>query len=585
MIFYIVLSLSFFINPSLADMTQAKVNAKAFADTMNQYVPTDVGDVPGFVGTNVPESKLNKNTIETSKFERAAKDETYQMIKDSIEQRPPYEIDIVNDPMIKASNDVLAGDKDVQSEEEHNEPTMHTCTRGRTVYESKCHIELVPALSGIRKEIRKKQISLSSTALNGLGTHLSFALLQTSPCQCLYSANHAAKTDKATIDKVITSLGISESEIKKESVRSVKIISHDNLCWKGEGIFGNIPSWFASPTYYICEITYEAEIPTYELVQNSNCDALENLVDKDKCTLVSRVCTDSQKTKIIDGQELSAECWKEELTYKCFSEEHNTCQSLLKNGCTQVSSTCKTKDGDECIEWEQTFECHERQSLAKYKLKWDDTPCLNGDCVEQSWEPNRDMADSLSKLSIFKEMQKDMDPNTQTVFKGENRQCSRVVAGVKNCCIQKGWGMKVGLANCSADEKLLAEQRQQNKCIQIGTYCAEKTLGKCIRKKTSFCCYNSKLARIINEQGARQLQLSFGEPEHPNCKVITLSNLTNIDFCKIDFSEVFQDIANQTKIPNVSSLTKGIQQSMADKSRLITDKQNRITQGRSNDNF
>ncbi len=145
--------------------------------------------------------------------------------------------------------------------------------------------------------------------------------------------------------------------------------------------------------------------------------------------------------------------------------------------------------------------------------------------------------------------------------------------------------MKIGLANCNADEKLLAEQRQQNKCIQVGTYCAEKHLSVCIRKKTSFCCYQSKLSRLINEQGAKQLGLSFGDPKHPKCDVLTLSNFIKLDFSKIDFSELFEDIAAKTKIPNPASITKGIQSSMEGKSRLLTDKKNKITQGRSHENF
>ena len=50
-------------------------------------------------------------------------------------------------------------------------------------------------------------------------------------------------------------------------------------------------------------------------------------------------------------------------------------------------------------------------------------------------------------------------------------------------------------------------KRGQNLCVHVGTYCSRKVLGVCLEKKERHCCFNSKLARIINRQGRAQLGL------------------------------------------------------------------------------
>ena len=140
----------------------------------------------------------------------------------------------------------------------------------------------------------------------------------------------------------------------------------------------------------------------------------------------------------------------------------------------------------------------------------------------------------------------------------------------KDCCGNgKGWGVSFSLASCDADEKELAELRARNRCIQVGTYCAEKVTGVCIRKKTSFCCYGTKLAKIVQEQGKGQLGLGFGSPKHPECQGLTPEQLSRIDFSRINFSDIFSDILANTKTPNPEAITKGIQKSMENKGSLL----------------
>lgn len=49
-------------------------------------------------------------------------------------------------------------------------------------------------------------------------------------------------------------------------------------------------------------------------------------------------------------------------------------------------------------------------------------------------------------------------------------------------------------------------RRSQQECARLRrTYCSKKFLGVCLTKRKAYCCFESKLARILQEQGRRQL--------------------------------------------------------------------------------
>lgn len=69
----------------------------------------------------------------------------------------------------------------------------------------------------------------------------------------------------------------------------------------------------------------------------------------------------------------------------------------------------------------------------------------------------------------------------------------------------------------------------------------------CFRKKTVFCCFGSKFAKLLQEQGRKQLGLDFGTAQSPNCRGFTEEELQKIDFSKLDLSEITSDILNNFK--------------------------------------
>ncbi len=296
---------------------------------------------------------------------------------------------------------------------------------------------------------------------------------------------------------------------------------------------------------------------------------------------------EGEQTRIVNGTPIHAKCWAEEAVYQCRTAETDECNQWVKKGCVQVGSKCLTYlEKGHCIKWQQTYECSSgKRQLPIMTLTGEKPFCLDGNCIDQTWNGNGDMVDALSKLAIFKEMQKGLDAKAGIVFKGRSLGCSRVPTGFKDCCKIKGWGQDINLASCSPEEKDLVAQRKLNKCLRIGTYCTDKVLGVCTRKKTTYCCYPSKLSKIINVQGKKQLGLSFGNAEHPECGGLTLDEINRIDFSKLDLTELFSEIFEKFKTPNTGILANDIQKSMTNKTYMITDPKKKITQGKAHGKF
>lgn len=96
---------------------------------------------------------------------------------------------------------------------------------------------------------------------------------------------------------------------------------------------------------------------------------------------------------------------------------------------------------------------------------------------------------------------------------------------------------------CSEGEAMLAMKRGAGLCTPvIDDWCTKSVLGVCITRKRSYCCYNSKIARIVNTQGREQLGRSWGGGENPSCEGFTAMELERLDFTQIDMSEFVGDV-------------------------------------------
>jgi len=143
------------------------------------------------------------------------------------------------------------------------------------------------------------------------------------------------------------------------------------------------------------------------------------------------------------------------------------------------------------------------------------------------------------------------------IFNGKDMRCrTKDAFGLAGSCCDKD-KVLMGLIQCKPEEKDWAKLTSDGKCHYIGDYCAKKFLGSCQTKKQTHCCFNSKLARIIQEQGRPQLDMSWGSAESPNCRGFKPDEFQKLDFSKIDFSEFYEEIEQKA----MSVLSSGAIQS------------------------
>lgn len=99
------------------------------------------------------------------------------------------------------------------------------------------------------------------------------------------------------------------------------------------------------------------------------------------------------------------------------------------------------------------------------------------------------------------------------------------------------------IGGCKAKEKLLQKKREKSMFVHyVGTYCAKKVLGQCIKKNPSFCCFGSEALKAFQEQGRKQINLGWGKLKKPLCRGFTIEEIQRIDFSKLDLREAFEDL-------------------------------------------
>jgi conjugal transfer mating pair stabilization protein TraN len=124
--------------------------------------------------------------------------------------------------------------------------------------------------------------------------------------------------------------------------------------------------------------------------------------------------------------------------------------------------------------------------------------------------------------------------------------------------------MKVLMGSgCDQGDIQTGMQNAAKDCHYVGDYCEKKwSMVGCIQKAKSYCCFNSKIARIIHEQGRPQLLAfqpngAWGAPEKPNCRGFTPEEFQALDFSRIDLSEYFEDVQK-----DLSTKIQGSQQTI-----------------------
>lgn len=110
------------------------------------------------------------------------------------------------------------------------------------------------------------------------------------------------------------------------------------------------------------------------------------------------------------------------------------------------------------------------------------------------------------------------------------------------------FAMQYLMKACDQMSMETAMQAGSGYCHEVGSYCKKKIpLLGCVQKATGYCCFNSKLARIIHEQGRPQLKNfnGWGDAGSPQCRGFSPDEFQAIDFSKIDLSEYVEDMVKK----------------------------------------
>ncbi len=118
------------------------------------------------------------------------------------------------------------------------------------------------------------------------------------------------------------------------------------------------------------------------------------------------------------------------------------------------------------------------------------------------------------------------------------------------------------LISCSPDEQNLALKKGQNLCRFTGSACTAEIpiIGICLQVTETYCCFNSRLARIINTAGGAQI----AKPA-TDCSGFTTAQFASLDFSKIDLSQFTSEIMANVHLPSAGAVTSDAASAMQNK--------------------
>lgn len=329
--------------------------------------------------------------------------------------------------------------------------------------------------------------------------------------------------------------------------------------------------------------------------------ACAGLAGDTSCVDQGETCAEGPETRIIDGVAVTQSCWAWTHTYQCTRKQH-------ANDCATVAAKPKcTFDHEECLDDPRQGECQVKDMV--YRCKADppagsgsqawlcsgDIYCINGECTKVEREASTEFKDAMVAVHTLGDVRDQFDPNSLTLFNGTVSGCHKPIFGLVDCCAGKTSGLLsvaagaaaiaggpaaiAGIATqfltlflCSTEEKLLDVKDRMGLCHYVGTYCSEQLLFICSTKRKTYCCFESKLARILQEQGRAQIGKSWGTPKEANCKGFSIDEFQKLDLSKMDFTEVYDEFIDAAKVPDEVQASLDIQKKVREYYDLHTKK-------------
>lgn len=243
----------------------------------------------------------------------------------------------------------------------------------------------------------------------------------------------------------------------------------------------------------------------------------------------------------------------------------DNCNSIPPE-CKYQASECLSYRNNQCIHNRNSYLCSTTTTVASAQVECgSNIYCVNNQCEKVEDDVENDFASPLAYLSALNQAGDDNNKDLNLkIFTGSAESCKKDFISYNNCCSDSGWGQDYLGAGCSDSEKRLIEFQSKKLCHYVGSYCAQEVplTGKCLKTAKSYCCFNSKISRVIVEQGRKQLGIGWGSAESPSCRGFTPEELTKLRFDEMDLSEIASDVASNFTMPNLGAMEEKVKQSM-----------------------
>lgn len=560
---------------SAALAQSANSSAKAEGEALGRQIQVQAGGnvqsdatargVPGFGGTDLPQGMLidNPDALASQGAAAARNSSAYQVVTDP--RRPSYDpttIDMTPVLAIEASSDSFMGPGEgIDGAKGKCQPLPGTTSSGVTYYES-CNVGA--------------KVTTSSASCD-------VALVPTTQTRLVYEYTCADWPDDGC---VIFDQALSDGVCQRVAT------SRTRICRNGDPKYCTDPEIKTTETLACTTPVTGLPVPAphtvTDVVTTHDQSACAALTAYGTCTIEAETCIDSDpQTRVVDGVSITQSCWKWRRDYSCGSiEQANDCAALKANaGCTF--------DHEECLDDPQVGDCQVKDEVYRCtadagtqggaaSLCGSDLYCLNGECSTIQREASTEFRDALVSVHAMGDVRDQFDPADLSLFKGEKTGCHRPIFGLVNCCAGKTSGLLTTSAGaaaiaggpaaiaalatpfltqflCSSEEKLLDVKDRMGLCHYVGTYCSQKVFFVCTTKRKSYCCFPSKLSRILQEQGRAQLGKGWGSAKHPDCSGFIATEFQRLDLGKMDFSEVYAEFTEAAKLPDEVATSAAIQ--------------------------
>lgn len=524
--------------------------------------------VPTYQGTNIPETGVSSDDLNNKAYSNLDKNEAGSFINDSFAIRPKYYVEKDVNLISNAQNSI--DNKEALINKDYSDCTKiieyKMCyNKGRNIptetetYNKFCNLIPVVKCAAYYNELSENLQATISVARGSYSYNNGIFTLRSSNYSNIditatiiignitgvtlnLNQSGYAHSPQLIINGVQRPFGSGDiTAYFRNGVNTMRI--YEGRC----GIASHISSF--DFRFYLKGVVCRQLTETIQ----ENCDTVYSNED---CKYKETVCVEGGGTRTFEGLNLTKDCWQNRKIHQCTKtrEYAEDCSSMNLDEC--ILDSKKYLDKDNKVE-QFIYKCI-RENPNPTATCNPVIDCLDGSCndLEPAQNNLQDMLDAIAMLSTLNESVKTIDVDSLTMLNGENLKCRKstgAVASFRDCCGDENWGNP--LASCNSKEEKLKEKRSNSDCISIGSYCSEEIdvgLTKvCIEKKHSYCCFNNKFSKIIGNATRQQGLQTWGNAENTNCAGILIEQLQYLDFSKIDFSELYNDIkssVNQTEI-------------------------------------